>query len=45
MERVIYTKKEEKNPTIQSIHDFASIEVENIIIFSQLSVCTVRLHI
>ena len=45
MERVIYTKKGEKNPNIQSFHDFASIKVENIIIFSQLSVCAVRLNI
>lgn len=44
MERVIYTKKGEKNPNIQSFHDFASIKVENII-FSQLSVCAVRLNI
>lgn len=44
MERVIYTKRE-KNCNYQSIHDFAFTIVENIIMFSQLSVCTLRFHI
>lgn len=34
-----------ENPKFQSIQDFASIKIEDIIIFSQVSVCTVRLHI
>lgn len=40
MKRDIYTKKREKNPNIQSTHHFASIKVENIIIISQLPVCS-----